>query len=97
MIAATQKNINWLLDRLYETSRELEASQVNVGAFVLLTKSREDRRAVERMFVSYFYVHHGVGGVNFTFDDYHESKGSTYFNMPHIPHKIVLMDIEAPE
>lgn len=59
MIPATPKNIEWLLERLYDAKRHLQASDIDDPLFVLLTNGKEDRHRVEDMIYRYFASRYG--------------------------------------
>lgn len=92
MIAATDKNIEWLIERLYFASRELQAHEVNDPTFVLLTKGVEDRHRVEKVFFDYFRRAFACDA-ELSFKEYVDCTHMTAFSLPNLRARIMLMDI----
>lgn len=93
-VEATPKNIEWLVERLYECRRTLEASQVchpNHPTFVLITHGKNDRHEVEELMYRYFFNKYGI-------DSHHmmpiaADATMTCFEMAEAGCRVVLMDV----
>lgn len=61
-VEATPKNIEWLVERLYECRRTLEMEHKSCGnpTFVLLTEGIDDRHKVEDLMYRYFFNKYGI-------------------------------------
>lgn len=96
MIEASDKNVAWLCERLYEARRTIDP-ELRLGehaVFILLTKGPEDRQRVEAMFIDYFHKKYGnpfnvlkhvCPGV--------ETKTLTRIELADISSSVALMDI----
>lgn len=93
VIAATDKNIEWLIERLYEASRDLQADDINPPVFVLLTKDKPDRHRVESIFFAFFHHRYGLDVDEALFKDFCSTQRVSLFNLPHIRARIMLMDL----
>lgn len=58
-LEATPKNVEWLIDRLYECGRDLESADVHNPTFVLLVKSRAERDLVMDLFYHWALAKYG--------------------------------------
>lgn len=94
ILEASQHNIKWLMERLYQVRRELNADAIEEPTFVLLTKGKEDRDRVEQVFWNYYRSKYAM------FEDVIKSckpggrtSHATWFELAEIGCRIVLMDI----
>jgi hypothetical protein len=91
-LAVTHKNVEWLIERLYELRRPLESAGIQNPTVVLLTKTPEDRFLVEKMFYMYFTAKYGAlyaQGI----EHVATTKFMSGFSFPEFGCRIVLMDI----
>lgn len=93
MLAATPKNIGWLLTQLYEAKRRLQ-EEVSDPVFVLLTQNKADRLRVEEKVYQYFQQKYGAIGClkRVVPEGTHETLSG--FCFPEIGCRVVLLDIE---
>lgn len=59
-IEATEKNVKWLLDALFQARRNLQWDEVDHPVFVLLTKGQDDRDKVEDILFTYACNKYGI-------------------------------------
>lgn len=93
-IEATEKNIEWLIDRLYNCRRVLQLLNPQLGefpTFVILTKCVDDRHRVENHFYHYFFAKYGLTNEKITPEVTHSGVSCFVLNEAHC--RIVLMDV----
>lgn len=59
-IPTTREQLDWLLNRLYEAKRNLNASGVENPTFVLVTRNLEERQRIEEMVLAHFQAIYGI-------------------------------------
>lgn len=96
MIEPTPKNVEWLIERLYFTRRELQAYNVASPSFVLLTKNIKERHEIEKLFLHYFYKKYGDMGLQHMMPEV-TSPTMTSFCFPEIQTRVCLMDLDGHE
>jgi hypothetical protein len=93
IIEATRKNVEWLIERLYEEKRRIMCNSDERPVFVLLTRTREERCQVEAIILSYFAKKYGDNVTHMTpYLDY-QCDRSSRFSFPEIASTVLLMDI----
>lgn len=94
IIEANQHNIAWLTDRLYEVAREVAANGCANPTFILLTKGKSDRYNVEQVFWNFFRSKYALPeDMCRHFIPESVTSKASYFHLPGVPCRIVLMDI----
>ena len=89
---ATEKNIHWLLEKLYEARRHFQSSNPKEHpVFVLLTKGPEDRHKVEQVFWNYFAQRYG--SVQLHMQGGEAWSAGTRFELSMINASVVLLDL----
>lgn len=94
-IDATPKNVEWLFNRLYTESRNIMAPTGTRPTFVLLTKNKFEREAIEAMLWAYVVANYGV--MQTRVEAQMSSKTSSLFFLPEVNAGILLMDLEDGE
>lgn len=92
VIAATEQNIHWLSERLYQLRRHIQAYGEEHPVFVLLTKNEADRHKVEEMFYRNFARKYGVAWPGML-RSAETSVMHTRIEMVEIGASVVLMDV----
>jgi len=92
ILEATTKNIEWLVERLYEVRRYMQAEGIENPTFVLLTKGEEDRHRIERIFFLYFQSRYGIPSFE-CIQVAETSRSHSRYELPNIGASIILMDI----
>jgi hypothetical protein len=92
-LTANANNIEWLMEKLYNARRQLEASNVTSPTFVLLTKGIDDRRKIEDAIFRWFHSKYGFDLMFRKMEPELESETLTAFGLPEINCRVVLMDI----
>lgn len=94
MLEATEKNVHWLLEKLYDARRYFDSSgRSEHPVFVLLTKGPEDRHNVEQIFWKYFTQRYGSEQLFKHIQAGETWSGGTRFEFQTIRASVVLLDL----
>lgn len=94
-IEATPKNIQWLMEKLYIASREIQATRKGFDPphhFVLLTKTKEERVKVLDHIWDWAVRTYGIPNVNLPQEQRLDS--CDIMSLPSVQSFIVLIDLE---
>lgn len=92
MIAATDKNIESVVEKLCIAGRELELSEIGDPVLVLLASSKNERNLLVNIFGRYFEKRFGNGTDVLLFQEYTETHYSSIFNLPNLRTKLMILD-----
>ncbi len=93
MILDVTQSIQWLVQKLYIASRELEANGVVNPTFVLLTKGADDRSKVQNIVVDYFHSKFGTTRTSEHMRCECIGANQSTFHFPQLRCRVMLMDI----
>lgn len=92
-LLATNKQIETILERLYQATREINASQSERPVFVLVSTGPEQRSVLENSFFAYFARRYGIEGLElYRIAEREYTKNFTRLEFGEYGFSILLMD-----